>query len=215
MPSVSFTGGEPTLRPELPELVRFAKQLGMRVNLITNGTLMTEELATRLAEAGLDSAQVSLEGVTAQTHEKITKARHFNQGFATTEYLAASLLDLKWHTTGKIDPKLDVREFENEFLDRIGLIPEIIPRYRSPYFRHIFAGGYSSGYYSYVWAAVLDADAFEAFKETGDIFDAKTAKAFRENILSKGGTEDPKDLFQKFRGKQPSIEPLLKRKGLK
>jgi len=147
--------------------------------------------------------------------EKITKARHFNQGFATTEYLAASLLDLNWHTLEEIDPKLDVAAFENEYLDHIGLIPEIIPRYRSHYFRHIFAGGYSSGYYSYIWSAVLDADAFEAFKEKGDIFDAETAKSFRENILSKGGTEEPKDLFQKFRGKEPSIEPLLKRKGLK
>ena len=147
--------------------------------------------------------------------EKIKKARHFNQGFETTEYLAAALLDMQWHTLTQSNPKLDVLEFENKFLESIGLIPEIISRYRSSYFRHIFSSGYSSGYYSYVWAAVLDADAFEAFKEKGDIFDRKTAKAFRDCILSKGGTEDPKELFLRFRGKEPSIEPLLKRKGLK
>ena len=88
-------------------------------------------------------------------------------------------------------------------------------RYRSPYFRHIFAGGYSSGYYSYIWAAVLDADAFQAFKETGDVFDAEAAKSFREHILARGGTEDPMNLYKRFRGKEPNIEPLLERRGLK
>jgi len=146
--------------------------------------------------------------------EKIRKSRHFNQGFATTEYLAASLLDMKWHTRTDTEPVADVTAFENECLDQIGLIPEIISRYRSTYFQHIFAGGYSSGYYSYVWAEVLDADAFEAFKETDNLFDPKTAKAFRENILSKGGTEEPMVLYERFRGKQPEIEPLLKRRGL-
>ena len=146
--------------------------------------------------------------------EKIRKARHFNQGFATTEYLAASFLDMDWHTLTESDPDKDTLAFENEALDEIGLIPEIISRYRSPYFQHIFAGGYSSGYYSYIWSAVLDADAFEAFKETDDLFDAKTAKAFRENVLSKGNTDDPMKLYKQFRGKEPSIEPLLKRRGL-
>ncbi len=97
---------------------------------------------------------------------------------------------------------------------RIGLIPEIISRYKSPYFRHSFGGGYSAGYYSYLWAEVLDADAFEAFKETGDIFDPKTAAAFRHDILEKGGTEDPMVLYERFRGHKPGIEPLLKRRGL-
>jgi peptidyl-dipeptidase Dcp len=148
--------------------------------------------------------------------EKVRKARHFNQGFATTEYLAASFLDMDWHTlpleaTGTID----VAVFERDSLARIGLIPEIIARYRSTYFRHIFAGDYSAGYYSYLWAEVLDADAFEAFKETGDIFDAKTAKAFYENILARGGTEDPMTLYRKFRGKEPGTGPLLQRRGLK
>jgi peptidyl-dipeptidase Dcp len=147
--------------------------------------------------------------------EKIKKSRHFNQGFATTEYLAASFLDLDWHTLDQPREVSDVLAFEDECLTELGLIPEIISRYRSPYFRHIFAGGYSSGYYSYVWAEVLDADAFQAFKEAGDIFDAKTAKSFRENILERGGTEDAMVLYTRFRGQDPSIEPLLERRGLK
>ncbi len=146
--------------------------------------------------------------------EKIRQARFFNQGFATTEYLAASFLDMDWHTLteGKVD--IDVLQFEKTSLDQIGLIPEIISRYRSPYFQHIFAGGYSSGYYAYLWAEVLDADAFEAFQETGDIFHAEVAKSFRDNILSRGGTEDPMELYRRFRGKEPGIEPLLRRRGL-
>ena len=147
--------------------------------------------------------------------EKIHKARHFNQGFATTEYLAASFLDMNWHTLTEADAELDVLAFEDKCLEKIGLIPEIISRYRSPYFRHIFAGGYSSGYYSYIWSEVLDADAFQAFKETGDVFNPMMAKAFRENVLSRGNTEDPKALYKRFRGKEPGIEPLLERRGLK
>jgi peptidyl-dipeptidase Dcp len=147
--------------------------------------------------------------------EKIRKARHFNQGFATTEYLAACFLDLDWHTVTTTTPIGDVLVFETESLDKIGLIPEIVSRYRSPYFRHIFAGGYSAGYYSYVWAEVLDADAFQAFKETGDVFDQKTAKAFREYILERGGTDEPMKLYVQFRGKEPGIDPLLERRGLK
>jgi len=147
--------------------------------------------------------------------EKIIKARHFNQGFATAEYLAASFLDMDWHTLTEAKSASDVQDFEDQSLGKIGLIPEIISRYRSTYFRHIFAGGYSSGYYSYIWAQVLDADAFQAFKETGDLFDRKTAAAFRENILSRGDTGDPMTLYKRFRGKEPSIEPLLERRGLK
>jgi peptidyl-dipeptidase Dcp len=145
--------------------------------------------------------------------EKIRKAKHFNQGFGTTEYLAASFLDMDWHTLAK-PAQTDVLAYEDECLNKIGLIPEIISRYRSPYFRHIFAGGYAAGYYAYVWAEVLDADAFQAFKETGNVFDKKTATAFREFILSKGGTEDPMTLYVRFRGKEPTIEPLLSRRGL-
>ncbi len=145
--------------------------------------------------------------------EKIRKSRHFNQGFATTEYLAAAFLDMDWHTL-KQEGNWDVREFEKKAMDKIGLIPEIVVRYRSTYFRHIFSGGYAAGYYSYLWAEVLDADAFQAFKEKG-LWDAETASKFRKYILEKGGSEDPMELYIKFRGKPPSIEPLLERRGLK
>ncbi len=145
--------------------------------------------------------------------EKIRKSRHFNQGFATTEYLAAAFLDMDWHTLSQ-EGNWNVREFEKKSMDRIGLIPEIVVRYRSTYFRHIFSGGYAAGYYSYVWAEVLDADAFQAFKEKG-LWDTETASRFRKYILEKGGSDDPMKLYMKFRGKPPSIEPLLERRGLK
>ncbi|NQT80681.1 MAG: M3 family metallopeptidase [Candidatus Aminicenantes bacterium] len=144
---------------------------------------------------------------------KLKKAGLFNQGFASVEYLAASFLDMDWHTLTEAK-ELDPGEFETKSLSKIGLIPEIIVRYRSPYFNHIFSGGYSSGYYSYIWAEVLDADAFEAFKETS-LFDQKTAQAFRKNILERGGTEDPMTLYKSFRGAEPKVESLLKRRGLK
>ncbi len=144
---------------------------------------------------------------------KLQQSATFNQGFATVEYLAASLLDMDWHTATQAGD-VDVDAFEQKSLDRVGLIPEIISRYRSSYFRHIFSGAYyAAGYYSYIWAAVLDADAFEAFKENG-LFDQKTAAAFRTHVLSKGGTEDQMILYKRFRGTDPKIEPLLKRRGL-
>jgi len=146
--------------------------------------------------------------------DKLMASSKFNQGFAMVEYLAASLLDMAYHTaddTRHIDPP----EFEEVTMNHIGLIPEIIPRYRSTYFAHIFEGeGYSSGYYSYKWAEVIDADAYEAFKETGNIFDPKVAASFRENVLSKGGTDDAMQLYINFRGKEPDIKPLLRRSGL-
>ena len=144
--------------------------------------------------------------------DKIQISGHFNQGFITTEYLAASFLDMDWHTLTD-DKILDATNFENKSLNKIGLIPEIVVRYRSPYFSHIFSGGYSSGYYSYIWAEVLDADAFQAFKEAS-LFDQKTAQAFRKNILSAGGTEEPMMLYKRFRGSEPGIDALLKRRGL-
>ncbi len=144
--------------------------------------------------------------------EKIKKAKLFNKGFDTVEYLAACYLDMDWHTL--TEPKeQDAAAFEKASMDRIGLIPEIVVRYRSPYFSHIFAGGYSAGYYSYIWSEVLDADAFEAFKETS-LFDQATAKSLRDNILSRGNTEDPMVLYKKFRGREPKVEALLKRRGL-
>ena len=145
--------------------------------------------------------------------EKIHNARHFNQGFATTEYLAAAYLDMDWHTLPE-PADWDVNKFEQESMKKIGLIPEIVVRYRSTYFQHIFAGGYAAGYYSYIWAEVLDADAFHAFKEHG-LFDRETAEKFRKFIIEKGGSDDPMKLYVSFRGKKPSIEPLLERRGLK
>ena len=151
--------------------------------------------------------------IPASLVQKLEKSKHFNQGFATTEYLAASYLDMDWHTLENLEG-ITAKTFEKKSMQDIGLIDEIISRYRSPYFRHIFAGGYSAGYYSYLWAEVLDADAFQAFKESGDIFDAATAQSFRQNVLEKGGSEDPMGLYLKFRGKEPGPEALLQRRGL-
>jgi peptidyl-dipeptidase Dcp len=145
--------------------------------------------------------------------EKIKNSSKFNQGFTTVEYLAASFLDMDWHTLAE-STAIDPIAVENQSMNKVGLIPEIVVRYRSPYFRHIFAGGYSAGYYSYIWAEVLDADAFQSFKETS-LFDQKTATAFRENILAKGGTEDPMVLYKQFRGAEPKIDALLEKRGLK
>lgn len=160
------------------------------------------------------------EPIPAELVAKLQKAKHFNQGFETVEYLAASILDMDWHTISDpavfASPNAEqlVDRFEAASLERIGLIGAIAPRYRSPYFRHVFGGGYSAGYYSYVWAEVLDADAFAAFEATGNIFDPATAKSFRQNILERGGTEDPMVLYQRFRGQAPGIKPLLARRGL-
>lgn len=144
--------------------------------------------------------------------EKMQKAGTFDQGFATTEYLAAALLDMDYHTQ-KIMIKVDSETFENESMKKIGLTNEIIPRYRSTYFNHIFAGGYSAGYYSYIWSGVLDTDAFEVFKLNG-LFNQDYAKSFRTNILEKGGTEEPMVLYKNFRGDAPSVKPLLRKRGL-
>ena len=143
---------------------------------------------------------------------KIQNARYFNQGFINLEYLSAAFLDMDWHTI-KEPEEMDVDKFEANALDELGLIPEIIVRYRSTYFSHIFSGGYAAGYYSYKWANVLDADAFDAFRETS-LFDPATALSYRQNILEKGGSEDPMELYIKFRGREPSIKPLLVRDGL-
>jgi len=145
---------------------------------------------------------------------KIDKSGKFNQGFITLEYLAASFLDLKYHMLDNVDD-IDVLTFEKQAMDELGLIDEIIPRYRSTYFNHSFGGeGYAAGYYVYIWAAVLDVDAYEAFKEN-DIFDRETGVSLRTNILSKGGSDDPMTLYRNFRGANPSIEPLLSKRGLK
>jgi len=146
--------------------------------------------------------------------EKIQQAGTFNQGFINTELIAASILDMDYHSM-KDTANFDVNAFEKASLDKIGMIPQIIVRYRSSYFNHIFSGDYCAGYYSYTWAAVLDADAFKAFKETGDIFNQKVATSFRKNILEKGDTDDPMKLYIKFRGNTPNADALLKKRGLK
>ncbi len=147
--------------------------------------------------------------------EKIQNSSHFNQGFATVEYLAASLLDMDYHTLSKGEPVSNPLAFEKKSMENIGLITEIIPRYRSTYFAHIFSGGYSAGYYVYIWAAVLDADAFNAFKESGNIYNQELASKFRKYCLSECGEDEGMVQYMKFRGQEPSIEPLLKRRGLK
>ncbi len=144
--------------------------------------------------------------------EKMQKAGTFDQGFTTVEYLAAALLDMEYHTR-KVAIKVDTETFEKEAMNKINLPSEIIPRYRSTYFNHIFAGGYSAGYYSYIWSGVLDTDAFEVFKLNG-LFNKTNAESFKTNILEKGGTEEPMVLYKNFRGAAPSVESLLRKRGL-
>lgn len=154
------------------------------------------------------------EVIPAELIEKLDKAGKFNMGFTTVEFLAAALLDMEYHViAGPAD--IDIREFEKTVLDKYGLIPEIKPRYRSTYFNHIWNSGYAAGYYSYYWSEMLDADAFQAFKETGDIFNREIAARFENEILSKGGSRDPLDMYIAFRGKEPGIDALLENRGLK
>jgi peptidyl-dipeptidase Dcp len=154
------------------------------------------------------------EVIPADIVEKLDKASKFNTGFATVEYLAASLLDMEYHSLTDTS-SLDIRAFEKTAMDKYGLIPEIKPRYRSTYFNHIWASGYAAGYYAYMWSEILDADAFQAFKETGNIFNKEVAAKFEKEILSKGGTRDPLEMYIAFRGKEPGIDALLVNRGLK
>jgi len=146
--------------------------------------------------------------------EKLDKASKFNIGFTTTEFLAAALLDMEYHSLTE-PTGLDIRDFEKKAMAKWGLIPEIKPRYRSTYFSHIWGGGYSAGYYSYYWSEMLDADAFQAFKETGDIFNKEVASKFEKEILARGGTKDALEMYIAFRGKEPGIDALLNNRGLK
>ena len=139
--------------------------------------------------------------------DKIVKSGKYGQGFATVEYLAASLLDMDYHILKEQQPDMDVEAFEANALNSRGLIRQIPPRYRTTYFSHTMTGGYTAGYYSYIWAEVLDADAFEAYKETGDIFNPEVAAKFRTYVLTPGGIDDAMVMFKNFRGKEPSIEP--------
>lgn len=149
--------------------------------------------------------------IPADLVEKIQKASLFNQGFITVEFVAAALIDMEYHSLTE-EQEIDVRAFEKEFFAKRKLIPEIAPRYRTTYFSHII-GGYSAGYYSYLWSGVLDNDAFEAFVENG-LYDKKTAQSFRENILEPNGLKDPLEMYINFRGREAVIAPLLKSRGL-
>lgn len=155
------------------------------------------------------------ESMPAELVRRIQDAGRFNQGWATVEYLAASYLDLAWHGIEAPVAASEVAAFEQAALARIGLPAEILPRYRSGYFQHIFGpgGGYSAGYYAYIWSEVLDADAYAAFKERG-LFDSATARAFRTRILERGNTMDAAEMYRSFRGRDPEVGPLLKRRGL-
>ncbi|OZB19268.1 MAG: peptidyl-dipeptidase [Hyphomonas sp. 34-62-18] len=147
--------------------------------------------------------------------EKMNRASTFNQGFKTTEFIAASLIDLHWHmlSSEEANAITDAREFEKSVLAKYN-IPEIIePRYRSTYFSHIFAGGYAAGYYSYLWAEILDADGFDAFKQSGDIFNPEIAAKLKQWIFESGGLRETDELYRNFRGSDPGIEPLLRNRG--
>ena len=147
--------------------------------------------------------------------EKLEKSGKYGQGFATVEYVAASLLDMDYHVLTEVPDDMDVMQFERQTLVDRGLLKQIPSRYRTTYFNHTMGGGYTAGYYSYMWAEVLEADAFEAYKETGDIFNQEVAGKFRKFILTPGGIDDAMDMYVNFRGKKPSTEPLLKNRGLK
>lgn len=146
--------------------------------------------------------------------QKINAAGQFNQGFVETELLSAAIMDLDYHMLNTVDT-IDVNAFEAASMAKMGMIPEIITRYRSTFYNHIFTTGYEAGYYSYTWSAVLDSDAFHAFVESGDLFNQEIAARFRNEVLAKGNTEDPAVLYQNFRGQQPNPEFLLEKKGLK
>jgi peptidyl-dipeptidase Dcp len=147
--------------------------------------------------------------------EKIKKSHTFNQGFDTTEYLAAALLDMAWHSLPADAPTQDVEKFEKEALKKYDIdVPAVPPRYRTPYFAHIWGGGYSAGYYAYLWSEVLDDDAYYWFKEHGGMT-RENGQRFRDMVLSRGSTEDMAKLYRDFRGRDPSVEPLLEERGLK
>jgi peptidyl-dipeptidase Dcp len=145
---------------------------------------------------------------------RLIAARTFNQGFATVEYVASALVDLDFHLLPQAED-FDVTAFEHAALDRIGMPAEIVMRHRPTHFAHLFSGGgYAAAYYSYMWSEVLDADAFAAFEETGDVFDAAIAKALHDCVYAAGGSRDPEDLYKAFRGRLPTPDALLKRRGL-
>ena len=150
--------------------------------------------------------------------DRLIESSQFNQGFATVEFLASAFLDMEYHTLTEPFPENQFKEvatiIDARTIENTGLIPEIYFRHGSTHFNHIFSGGYSAGYYSYIWSGLLDADAFEAFRETGDFFHQPTAQSFRKNILERGGTKDAMEMYIDFRGREPEIGPLLRQRGL-
>lgn len=155
------------------------------------------------------------EDMPAELLSKLDKSGKYGQGFITSEYVQASLLDMDFHVLKEIPTDMNVIAFEKNAMAKRGALAQIPARYRTTYFNHTMGGGYTAGYYSYMWAEVLDADAFEAYKETGNIFDQATAAKFRKYILAPGGIDDAMDMYKNFRGSEPSIDPLLKNRGLK
>ena len=153
--------------------------------------------------------------IPAELVDRLTQSGKYGQGFTTAEYLAASLLDMDFHTMKEIPADFDVMDFEQKTLAERGLPSQIPSRYRTTYFNHTMGGGYTAGYYSYLWSEVLDADAFDAFKETGNIFNTEVAAKFRTYVLTPGGIDDAMQMYVNFRGKEPNIDPLLKNRGLK
>ena len=153
--------------------------------------------------------------IPAELVDRLTQSGKYGQGFTTAEYLAASLLDMDFHTMKEIPADFNVMDFEQKTLAERGLPSQIPSRYRTTYFNHTMGGGYTAGYYSYLWSEVLDADAFDAFKETGNIFNTEVASKFRTYVLTPGGIDDAMQMYVNFRGKEPDIDPLLKNRGLK
>lgn len=154
------------------------------------------------------------EVIPAELIEKLDKSGKYGQGFATAEYTAASLLDMDYHVLKEVPETMDVMKFEADALGKRGALKQIPSRYRTTYFNHTMGGGYTAGYYSYIWAEVLDSDAFQAFVESGDLFNKEYADKFRKYILTPGGIDDAMDMYVNFRGKKPGIEPLLENRGL-
>ena len=155
------------------------------------------------------------EVILSELIDKLDKSGKYGQGFATAEYLAASLLDMDYHVLDSVADNMNVMDFEKETFAKRDLIKQIPARYRTTYFNYIMGGGYTAGYYSYLWAEVLDVDAYDAFKETGNIFNTEVADKFRKYVLTPGSIDDGMDMYKNFRGKELEIEPLLKNRGLK
>jgi peptidyl-dipeptidase Dcp len=221
------TAGQPSLI-SLEEVLTMYHEIGHALDVLFNRSTYNNtyvawdfvELPSQLMEHwALEPLVLNMYAKHYQTNEpipadlvqKIKNSGYFNQGFDNVEVLAASLLDMSLHSL-EAPVSIDIQKFEKEYFDKIGLIPEIVSRYRSTYFSHI-AGEYDAGYYSYTWAAVLDNDAFEAFREKG-LFDQETAEKYRKSVLERNGTVDAMQMFVDFRGREPQIEPLLINRGL-